>query len=119
MKRIFVLMLVSVLSGFALQAEKPAGKPGRKGAGGMPGRMLEKMDTNQDGKVSKEEWQAHHEQRFAEMDADKDGSITAAEVKEHHSKMREKHAEMCPDCPRGKKGMRKGRPKRPGDDENE
>lgn len=119
MKKLSIALLGAMLASFALQAEKPAGKLPRKGPGSMPGRMLEMMDANKDGKVSKEEWQTHHEQRFAEMDADKDGSITPAEVKEHHSKMREKRAEMCPDCPRGKKGMRKGRPKKAADDENE
>jgi hypothetical protein len=28
-------------------------------------------------------------------------------------------AEMCPDCPRGKKGKHKGRRKKPADDDNE
>ncbi|GAB4423042.1 MAG: hypothetical protein OHK0011_02660 [Turneriella sp.] len=119
MKTISVFLLGAALAGFAVQAQNPPGKPGRKRPGGMPGRMLEMMDTNKDGKISKEEWQAHHEQRFTEMDADKDGSITAAEVQEHHGKMLEKKAEMCPDCKRGKRGKQKGHPNKPADDDNE
>lgn len=119
MKTISKLLLSVFLATFALSAEKPEGKPGRKGPAGMPGRMLEMMDTNKDGKVSKEEWQAHHDQRFTEMDTNKDGAITSAEVKEHHGKMREKNAEMCPECQRGKKGKHKGHHKKPADDDND
>ena len=119
MKKFTVILLGALVAASALQAEKPAGKSGPKEPGGMPGHMLKMMDANNDGKVSKEEWQAHHEQRFTEIDADKDGSITPTEMKEHHTKMREKRAEMCPDCPRGKKGKRKSPRKKAAEDEDE
>jgi len=50
---------------------------------------FEALDTNKDGKVSKEEWLAH----FDEMDANKDGSIDEAEMKKHHEAMKEKKHE--------------------------
>jgi Ca2+-binding EF-hand superfamily protein len=81
--------------------------------------MFKMMDTNEDGKISKDEWQKHHDQRFAEIDTDKDGVITPAEIKEHHKQMRGKRAEMCPDCPRPMKGMRKGPRRTAPDDEEE
>lgn len=47
------------------------------------------MDTNNDGKISKDEWMA----KFKEMDANKDGFITKEEMKKHHKEMMKKHHE--------------------------
>lgn len=48
------------------------------GHGGFGGRM-EKADANNDGVVTKAEFQARALERFAKVDADKDGTITKAE----------------------------------------
>ncbi len=56
--------------------------------------MLQKIDTNKDGKISKQEWSTHHEQRFAEIDANRDGNLTKEEFKAFRKKMRKKHREM-------------------------
>jgi len=37
-------------------------------------------DTNKDGKVSQEEFNAHHAAKFTMMDSDKDGFIDKAEM---------------------------------------
>jgi Ca2+-binding EF-hand superfamily protein len=47
---------------------------------------FEMLDTDKDGKVSKEEWMAH----FNEMDANKDGFIDEEEMKKHHEAMKDK-----------------------------
>ena len=43
-------------------------------------RMVEKLDTNGDGNITKAEVDAHKAGRFAEADANGDGSVTAAEL---------------------------------------
>ena len=67
---------------FAQSAAKPEGKPdfaARKAA------MLEKFDTNKDGKLDDAEkaamQDARIEKKFAMLDANKDGVITLAEMK--------------------------------------
>ena len=75
----------------------PAGPmgPARPGAMGMPGRpgpgpmergerariQFGKMDTNTDGKISKEEFKGAPE-RFDKIDANKDGSLTPEEIRD-------------------------------------
>lgn len=53
--------------------------PGAGGRGGMGERMLARIDTNGDGKISKAENRAAAEARFARMDRDGDGTIVAGE----------------------------------------
>ncbi len=50
------------------------------------GRMLEKLDTDKDGAVSKEEFEAKRAADFAAADADRDGNVTQAELKAYHEK---------------------------------
>jgi HlyD family secretion protein len=47
---------------------------------GDPARMFARMDTNQDGKLSRDEVRGGLADQFAEIDADNDGSLTQAEV---------------------------------------
>ncbi len=59
----------------------PGGGPGGPGGGGFgPGNQLarplvERLDTNKDGKVSEEEFNSGMKKLFAEWDADKSGSL--------------------------------------------
>ena len=58
-----------------------ANKPAEGGCG------MDKMDTNKDGKISREEFAAAHggkDDKFAAHDGNKDGFISAAEMKAHH-----------------------------------
>jgi len=61
----------------------PGGGPGAKRPGGFRGgftfdRLLERCDKDEDGKVTREEWQGP-EQIFGQMDRDRDGVVTKEE----------------------------------------
>jgi len=62
-----------------------------------------KADTNQDGKISYEEFKASHEKRqeaqFKRMDTNGDGFIDEAERKSMHDKMREMRAKRKQPAP--------------------
>lgn len=112
-----MLLLLAAASIMAMEPGEGRMRKGRKGLKGpMMGHMFQMMDTDKDGKVSKQEWQAHHDKRFSELDADKDGFITQEEMKAHHEKMMEKGGMMGPrddgddqgEKPRKKKKAPKG-----------
>ncbi len=88
-KTLFAFLLFAGVT-FALSAKHHKGDhAGKKGP--MHAKMLEKIDTDKDGKISKQEWQAHHDLKFTELDADKDGAISQDEFKAHHQKMMKEH----------------------------
>jgi Ca2+-binding EF-hand superfamily protein len=68
--------------------------------------MMEKMDVDGDGLVSKTEFLAKHEEKFTKMDTNGDGSVSKDEMtearkkwdekkKEHYDKMKEKTEESA------------------------
>ena len=57
---------------------------------GKKGGMFAKHDTNGDGVISKSEFLAHAEERFATMDADGNGEVSKDEAKAGKEKMRER-----------------------------
>lgn len=63
-------------------ARKPEGKPGDRPAGG-PGEMIKRLDTDKDGKVSKDEAKGNPRltENFAKFDTNSDGFIDEAEFK--------------------------------------
>lgn len=67
--------------------------PGRHGEPGEhrpePGSVIEKLDENKDGKISRQEVKGRLAEHFEHLDANSDGSIDLAELK----KMREQRAE--------------------------
>jgi len=82
--------------GFAYPAFAEGGAPEKpkyehEKGGKHKGKMLEKLDTNKDGVISKGEFISAMEDKFAGMDKDGSGDITAAEMEAHH---KEKRAEM-------------------------
>ena len=102
MKKIIALMAVTLFGiSFNLYAQK----------GNMDHPMdkhhprFEALDTDKDGKISKEEWMAH----FNEMDENKDGSISEDEMKKHHEKMQEKMHEHMHDQMHKKIDDKKGK----------
>lgn len=58
-------------------------------------KMWEKMDTNNDGFWTKEEFDKAHEDSFKAMDANSDGKITKEEIKSHHMKMKGEKKPCC------------------------
>jgi len=50
------------------------------------------MDTDGDGKISRDEYAAGSKKMFDKMDADKNGKVTAAEMEAHHQQMTGKKA---------------------------
>tara|TARA_R110001592_G_scaffold176503_3_gene416196 strand:- start:69324 stop:71324 length:2001 start_codon:yes stop_codon:yes gene_type:complete len=62
--------------------EKPRGESAekKKPAGGNAGGMLQRLDKNSDGKISKDEAPERMQERFDELDANKDGFLDAAEL---------------------------------------
>lgn len=71
--------IVLVWGGLSAQGPGPGG-------GRMQGAMFAAMDADQDGKVSRAEWDAFHAAKFAQIDANGDGSIDLAEFKAKRKK---------------------------------
>lgn len=80
-----LLMLTAAV--FALQALPALAEDGAKD-GHKRGDFFEKVDTNKDGQISKDEFMAadkdRAENKFKEMDANGDGNVTKEEGKAHH-----------------------------------
>jgi Ca2+-binding EF-hand superfamily protein len=85
MRKILILLAVVV---FSVSCSHHKGKSYKKGDRGM--KMIEKMDTNKDGSVSKEEFQKAHEESFETVDANNDGKITKEELKKSKKAMKGK-----------------------------
>jgi Ca2+-binding EF-hand superfamily protein len=60
-------------------------------------KMFEKKDTNSDGVISKAEFVAHAEKKFAKMDADGNGSLTKEEVKSYWAAKKAKYKDKKKD----------------------
>ncbi|WP_430230121.1 hypothetical protein [Nitrosomonas communis] len=50
-------------------------------------------DTNKDGKVTKEEWDNHHDAMFEHMDANKDGVVDKDEMDKMKAEKRKMHGD--------------------------
>ena len=88
------LMIIGTLIGasaFATAQDKPK-RDGRGpgGGGGFPPEVIEKFDTDKDGKLSKEERQAARAAREKEFDKDGDGKLNDEEKKAMHEDGRKK-----------------------------
>lgn len=91
-------------AGKAKRAEARGERRGRDGAKGRRGgamRMLRRADANKDQMVTREEFDAAIEARFARIDTDASGTISAAEREAAKSERR--------GGPRGKRGPRRER----------
>ncbi len=67
-------LLAAAVTVAFLPATASAGKEG-----GRHGQFFQKMDQNQDGAISQDEFTAAHDQFFGRWDADNDGAITRGE----------------------------------------
>jgi len=90
-------------AGKALRAEargdRRGQRMGRRGGGAGPMRMLRRADTNNDQAISREEFDAMIEARFAKLDTDGSGAITEAEREAAKANRKGRH---------GRRGEREG-----------
>lgn len=71
-------MILSVLGAAMVASAGFAVAQGKGGHGERP--SFEEVDTNGDGKITRDEMQAHAATRFGEADSDGDGAISRAEM---------------------------------------
>ena len=86
---ITALLLLPAIS-LAQNPQPPSPHP----PGSMADAFMMQLDTNKDGKVSKAEFIAPHERRFAQMDKNGDGSVNRAEIEALEKAMRERMQQM-------------------------
>lgn len=92
MKRLSLLLLAALFVPAVAMAEHEAGH-GTLAKDAVKAKAKAEIDTNGDGLVSKAEFMAHQEKRFAAMDADGDGSVSDAEHKASMEKWKSKRDE--------------------------
>lgn len=90
MKKLF--MMAAVLGAFTLSTH--AAMADNHDGQGHKGKMMERYDTDGDGKMSKSEFMAKHEAMFMKMDKDGDGYLSKEEKKDGRKKMHEKMKDM-------------------------
>jgi hypothetical protein len=88
MKKLMMLTAAALVISAPAAFAEPDGKPHHKGD------MLEKIDTDKDGAVSKAEFLAFHEERFKEIDANGDGKISKEEGEAKKAEWKAKRKEM-------------------------
>ena len=96
MRKVLMFSVLAVLFlGGATFASADCGECGKKAdcprKSAKIDRMFEKKDANSDGIISKAEFMAHSEEKFAKMDADGNGSLTTEEVKNYWAAKKEKY----------------------------
>lgn len=75
----------------------PGGPEGPRG----PGHGFEKLDTNHDGRVSRDEMRAEADRRFDKLDTNRDGFVDKAELEAAHKLHGHHHGDMPPPPPGG------------------
>jgi len=86
--------------GYVLAAAETGGKcGGGMGAGNKGGCKMMRMDTNADGKVSKDEFMQGHAAMFEKMDSNGDGVLDAEERRAHKAMMMEGKGGKCGGAP--------------------
>ena len=75
--------------GSAAEAKKKGPEEGKKGkGGGAPNEMIQRLDSNGDGKVTVDELPAGLAERLKAADTNSDGELSAAELRAGFAKMR-------------------------------
>jgi hypothetical protein len=82
-------------TGMGPGSDKMEGMGMMKGMEGCGKNMGAMMDTDKDGKVSRDEFTKHHDEMFAQMDTNKDGTLDQSEMG-HMGKMMESHCAGMP-----------------------
>jgi len=78
---------IAAASCLAFAAAPALADEGMEHHGGYAEKMFKEMDANNDGVVTKKEFDAFHNKMFKEMDANGDGKITREEMEAMHKKM--------------------------------
>ena len=99
-KALITTAIVGALS-LGLLAAAPVLAKGPGYGGGRGAMMFDRFDADGDGKITHEEFQAGHDERFRQMDLDGDGAVTQNEARQAMQQMRAEH--------RGKGGQGMGR----------
>lgn len=78
--KVIIPVSAILIAGSAVVLAEPGPRGfGLKGMGG-PERMIERLDINEDGKISKEEVDAVRDERFAKFDTDNSGGLSIEEI---------------------------------------
>lgn len=85
-----ILMITTALIVFGVT---PAFADNHSDGGGKKGGMLQKLDTDGNGEISKAEFLTGQEAKFKEMDSNGDGSVSKEEAKAHKDARKEKRKE--------------------------
>jgi hypothetical protein len=92
MKKLMILTTALVIFGAA-----PVLADHHSEGGGKKGKMFKELDANEDGEISKAEFQVKHDERFKAMDVDGNGSISQEEAKAHKKERKDKAKERRDD----------------------
>lgn len=91
MKKLLAMTALTLAFASPALAEDGAKYDGKKHHKGD--MMFEKLDLNNDGEITREEFQAFHATKFTEMDTDGSGVITREEADAAKAKWKEKMKE--------------------------
>ena len=86
-------MIGAMLGVTAHAAENGDSERGHRGD-----KMFERVDTNKDGAISREESQAFHNARFSEMDSNSDGKVSKEEANAYHKSKWAEHKARTPNA---------------------
>ncbi len=87
--------LVNLTFANLTHAESPTSKKNQSAAHcNHKAGMMDMIDSNHDGNLSKAEYEAFHNQHFSAMDKNNDGNISKEEMQASHEEMHEKHGKM-------------------------
>ena len=87
-------LLLSAIAISALSIGTTAAIAGHHEDGDHKNKMMERIDTDGDGFISKAEFMAKHEEKFAKMDLNNDGKLAKDELEAAKAKMKEKWQDM-------------------------
>jgi Ca2+-binding EF-hand superfamily protein len=92
-KTLLIALSAAILIPAFAQAKPEGERPEGKGDRPNPGQLMKKLDTDENGSISKEEAKGPLAKNFDKIDANSDGEITKEEFAKASQKMRERRKE--------------------------